>query len=225
LELSDDRSIRDIYDTAGFGSGLGFGRRPALVVVDLTRGFTEPAFPTGADLSGVVERTAELVELAHRQAVPVVFTVLEFTDAEVETLVWLRKAPGLSILRTGSDAVALDPRLPRAPGDLVISKVGASAFSGTHLASLLASRGVDTLIACGATTSGCLRATVVDAIQSGFAPVVPLQCVGDRATPPHDAALFDLQEKYADVVDVTVVRAYLESLGAATPVFAQPGPA
>ena len=223
--MSDERSIRDIYDAAGFGSGLGFGSRPALVVVDLTRGFTEAAFPTGADLSDVVERTAELVELAHRQEVPVVFTVLEFTNAEVETLVWLRKAPGLSILRAGSEAVALDPRLPRARGDLVISKVGASAFSGTHLASFLTSRGVDTVIACGATTSGCLRATVVDAIQAGFAPVVPLQCVGDRATPPHAAALFDLQEKYADVVDVAVVHDYLRSLRPATPVLAQPGPA
>ena len=224
MELSNDRSVRDIYDTAGFGSRLGFGRRPALVVVDLTRGFTEAAFPTGADLSDVVEHTAELVEIAHRQAVPVVFTVLEFSTAEVETLVWLRKAPGLSILRTGSEAVALDPRLPRASEDLVISKVGASAFSGTHLASLLASRGVDTVIACGATTSGCLRATVVDAIQAGFAPIVPLQCVGDRATPPHDAALFDLQEKYADVVDATVVRDYLQSLRASSPVLTQPGP-
>ncbi|HET7529333.1 MAG TPA: isochorismatase family protein [Mycobacteriales bacterium] len=223
--MSDQRSIREIYDTAGFGSGLGFGRRPALVVVDLTRGFTEAAFPTGADLSGVVEQTAELVEHAHRQGVPVVFTVLEFSDADVDTLVWLRKAPGLSILRTGSDAVALDPRLPRARGDLVISKVAASAFCGTHLASLLTSSRVDTVIACGATTSGCLRATVVDSIQAGFAPVVPIQCVGDRAVPPHEAALFDLQEKYADVVDVAVVSDYLQSLPAPAPVFAQPGPA
>jgi nicotinamidase-related amidase len=127
-------------------------------------------------------------------------------------LAWLRKAPGLAILRHGSDAVALDPRLPRTSDDLVIRKVGASAFSGTHLASLLAARGVDTVVACGATTSGCLRATVVDAIQAGFAPVVPRQCVGDRAEPPHEAALFDLQEKYADVVDAAVVRDYLTSV-------------
>lgn len=207
------RSVREIYDTAGFGGGLGFGRRPALVVVDLTRGFTEAAFPTGADLSDVVAQTAELVQLAHRVEVPVVFTILEFTDAEIESLVWLRKAPGLAILRRSSDAVALDPRLPRSPADLVISKVGASAFAGTQLASLLTARGVDTVIACGATTSGCLRATVVDAIQAGFAPVVPRECVGDRAGPPHEAALFDMQEKYADVVEASVVRDYLASVG------------
>jgi nicotinamidase-related amidase len=211
LALTDRRSTRDIYDTAGFGGALNFGRRPAVVVVDLTRGFTEAAFPTGADLSDVVAHTAQLVELAHLHALPVVYTVLEFTDAEAETLVWLRKAPGLSILRRGSDAVVLDPRLPRAAGDLVVSKVGASAFSGTHLASLLAARGVDTVVACGATTSGCLRATVVDAIQAGFIPVVPRQCVGDRATPPHEAALFDLQEKYADVVDVKIVHDYFST--------------
>jgi nicotinamidase-related amidase len=211
LALTDERSIRDIYDTAGFGGALSFGRRPALVVVDLTRGFTEAAFPTGADLTDVVAQTAELVELAHRHDVPVVYTVLEFTDAEIATLVWLRKAPGLALLRKGSDAVALDPRLPRAPGDCIISKVGASAFSGTPLASLLAARGVDTVIACGTTTSGCLRATVVDAIQAGFVPVVPRECVGDRAMPPHEAALFDLQEKYADVVDVKIVHDYFST--------------
>jgi maleamate amidohydrolase len=214
MTTSSGRSVRDVYAAAGFGGGLGFGHRPALVVVDLTRGFTEAAFPTGADLSDVVAHTAELVDIAHAQAVPVVYTVLEFTDAEIESLVWLRKAPGLAILRQGSDSVALDRRLPRTSADLVISKVGASAFCGTHLAALLTARGVDTLIACGATTSGCLRATVVDAIQAGFAPVVPRQCVGDRAAPPHEAALFDLQEKYADVVDATTVREYLSSVNA-----------
>lgn len=209
--MTDERSIRDIYDTAGFGGALTFGRRPALVVVDLTRGFTEAAFPTGTDLTDVVAHTAELVEVAHRHALPVVYTVLEFTQAEIATLVWLRKAPGLSILRKGSDAVALDPRLPRAADDLVISKVGASAFAGTHLAALLAARGVDTVIACGTTTSGCLRATVVDAIQAGFIPIVPRECVGDRAVAPHEAALFDLQEKYADVVDVKIVHDYVNT--------------
>jgi nicotinamidase-related amidase len=223
LALSDERSIRDIYDTAGFGGALNFGRRPALVVVDLTRGFTEAAFPTGADMSDVVLQTAQLVELAHAHALPVVYTVLEFSDADVETLVWLRKAPGLSILRKGSDAVLLDPRLPRASGDLVISKVGASGFSGTHLAALLSSRGVDTVVACGVTTSGCLRATVVDAIQAGFIPVVPRQCVGDRAASPHEAALFDLQEKYADVVDASLVRDYLTAVGDPDQVFARSG--
>lgn len=213
---TDGRTVREIYDAAGFGGGLGFGRHPALVVVDLTRGFTEAAFPTGSDLSDVVARTAELVELAHHHEVPVVYTVLEFTDAEIEALVWLRKAPGLAILRRGSDAVALDPRLPLTAADLVVRKVGASAFSGTHLAALLTGRGVDTVVACGATTSGCLRATVVDAIQAGFRPVVPRECVGDRARPPHEAALFDMQEKYADVVDTAVVRDYLATVGTLT---------
>ena len=219
MTSDNSRSVREIYDTAGFGHGLGFGQRPALVVVDLTRGFTEAGFATGADLSDVVMNTADLVELAHQNAVPVVFTVLEFTDAEIDSLVWLRKAPGLAILRRGSKAVALDPRLPVTPADFVISKVGASAFSGTHLASLLSARDVDTVIACGATTSGCLRATVVDAIQAGFAPVVPRDCVGDRAQQPHQAALFDLQEKYADVVDQAVVREYLTT----NAVLARPG--
>ncbi|HWB66939.1 MAG TPA: isochorismatase family protein [Mycobacteriales bacterium] len=204
-----ERSVREIYDGAGFGATLGWGSTPALLVVDLTRGFTDPAFATGADLTEVVGHTAELVDLAHDGGIPVVYTILEFSRAEAGSLAWLRKAPGLASLERGSAAVELDPRLPRADSDLVVSKVAASAFHGTHVAAALTALGVDTLIVCGATTSGCVRASVVDAIQCGFLPVVPRECVGDRAQGPHDAALFDLQEKYADVVDVDAVCTYL----------------
>lgn len=204
-----DRAVRAVYDDAGFGRPLTLGARPALLVVDLTRGFTEPGFATGADLTDVVKHTAELVEIAHQRDVPVAFTVLEFSPADIASLAWLRKASGLTILAKGTAAVELDPRLPRSETDLIVSKVGASAFFGTHLATWLCGLGVDTLVACGATTSGCLRASVVDAIQLGFLPVVPRQCVGDRAGPPHDASLFDMQQKYADVVDVSVASDYL----------------
>lgn len=217
MELAPDSddpapSVEDIYEAAGFGATMAPGARPAVVVVDLTRGFTEPEFATGADLTDVVKQTAELVSIAHDRGLPVVYTVLQFSLAELSSLTWLRKATGLDVLLHGSDAVALDPRLPRRESDLVVSKVGASAFFGTPLAAMLASRGVDTVVMCGATTSGCLRASVVDAIQSGFIPIVPRQCAGDRAAAPHDASLFDMQEKYADVVDVSVAADYLSTV-------------
>jgi nicotinamidase-related amidase len=207
-----------IYDRAGFGAAISRGRRPAIVVVDLSCGFTEPTTaPTGADLSDVVAATGALIEAGRPAGVPVVFTTIAYTPAEVDgdAVAWLTKVPGMRALREGSRAVALDPRLPIGPGDHVITKKGASAFFGTTLAASLTGLGVDTVLVCGATTSGCVRATAVDAVQSGFPVLVPRQCVGDRAAGPHEANLFDIQAKYGDVVDVADARRYLTGLAAA----------
>ncbi|MFJ9413509.1 isochorismatase family protein [Streptomyces sp. NPDC101227] len=200
------------YARAGFGAPVRRGRRPALVVVDLTRGFTEDRFPSGADLTEVVAATAELATAARGAGVPVLFTAIAYTPAEAsgDRLAWLRKAPGLRALVEGSEAVALDPRLPYHPArDRLVIKKGASAFFGTSLAATLTGLGCDTAVICGATTSGCVRATAVDAVQSGFPVLVPRACVGDRARGPHDAALFDIQAKYGDVIDQADALGYL----------------
>jgi maleamate amidohydrolase len=204
------------YADAGFGAAVRRGRRPAIVVVDLTNGFTDPAAPTGADLSRVVADTGGLIETGRPADVPVVFTTIAYTPAEADgdAVAWLTKAPGMRALREGSHAVALDPRLPVEPGDHLVTKKGASAFFGTGLAALLTGLRVDTVIVCGATTSGCVRATAVDAVQSGFPVLVPRQCVGDRAAGPHEANLFDIQAKYGDVIDVDEARGYLTGLAA-----------
>jgi nicotinamidase-related amidase len=200
-----------VYDRAGFGAPVRRGRRPVIVVVDLTRGFTEDAFPSGADLGDVVEATGALIRAARPAGVPVIFTAIAYTPAEAtgDSVTWLRKAPGMRAMREGSDAVTIDPRLPRTPGDVLITKKGASAFFGTALASTLVGLGCDTVVVCGATTSGCVRATVVDAVQSGFPVLVPHECVGDRARGPHDAALFDIQAKYGDVVELADAVGYV----------------
>lgn len=209
----------DVYDRAGFGAPAGAGARPAVVVVDLTRGFTEAAYPTGSDLTGVVAATTELLDAARFAGAPVVFTAIAYTAAEAdgEGVAWLRKAPGLRALREGSEAVAIDPRLPRQDTDHLVVKKGASAFFGTSLAAHLTALGCDTVIVCGATTSGCVRATAVDAVQSGFAVLVPGDCAGDRARGPHDAALFDIHAKYGDVVSLDHAVAYLRALGPTPP--------
>lgn len=201
-------STAEVYDRAGFGAPVVRGARPALLVVDFSRGFTDPAYPTGADMTEAVLATAQLVVTAHRRGVPVVFTTIAFSSP-LEGRAWLHKAPGLAALQAGSPAVELDPRLPRDPADTVVVKHGASAFFGTGLAALLASCGTDTLVVCGATTSGCVRASVVDAVQSGYGVLVPRECVADRAQGPHDANLFDMQAKYADVVSLADAEAYL----------------
>ncbi len=186
----------------GFGGDLGFGARPAVVVVDLVNGFTDPASPLGADLDAVVESTRTLLDAAREAAVPVLFTTVVYDDAnERAAEVFLRKVPALAVLRPGSRWIEVDARLGRRDGEPVLPKAFASAFFGTPLASMLAGR--DTLVVCGATTSGCVRATVVDALQHGLAPVVPRECVGDRWDAAHEANLFDVQAKYGDVVPLS----------------------
>jgi nicotinamidase-related amidase len=198
-----DESTDDIYARAGFGFPGQRGRRPAILVVDLSRGFTEARWPTGSDLTDVVLATDRLLEAAHAAGLPAVFTTIAYTQADVEGgCAWLRKAPGLGILREGSECSELDGRMRRRPEDAVIVKQGASAFFGTPLAAMLAARGVDSVIVCGATTSGCVRASCVDAVQSGFSVLVPRECVGDRAPGPHEANLFDIDAKYGDVVSL-----------------------
>jgi maleamate amidohydrolase len=210
LRRVSDRDTGQIYERAGWGGRVPRGTRPAVLVVDLSRGFTEPEFPTGADLTEVVAATSDLVEAAHAAGAPVVFTTIAYEEADLDSgCAWLRKAPGMGILRAGGELVDLDPRLPRRATDALIVKKGASAFFGTDLAASLVARGVDTVIVCGATTSGCVRASVVDAVQSGFDVLVPRPCVGDRAAGPHEANLFDIDAKYGDVIDLDDALAYV----------------
>ncbi len=207
-------AVDRVYAEAGFGAPVPRGRRPAVVVVDLSRGFTEDAFPTGSDLTEVVASTARLVEAGRAADVPTVFTTIAYTPAEADgdAVAWLRKAPGMRGLVEGGAASELDPRLPVTTGRHLITKKGASAFHGTALAALLTGAGCDSVLICGATTSGCVRATAVDAVQCGFDTLVVRECVGDRARGPHDAALFDLQAKYADVIGLDEALDHLAAL-------------
>lgn len=209
-EPMDSRDTEQIYERAGWGDRVPRGSSPAVLVVDLSRGFSEPQFPTGSELSAVVAATSELVEAAHAAGAPVVFTTIAYEEADLEGgVAWLRKAPGMGILRAGGELVELDPRLPRRADDALIVKKGPSAFFGTDLAAALTARGVDTVLVCGATTSGCVRASVVDAVQYGFTVLVPRPCVGDRAAGPHEANLFDIDAKYADVIELDDALGYV----------------
>ncbi|MDV3130161.1 isochorismatase family protein [Mycobacterium sp. 21AC1] len=211
------RDTDRVYDTAGFGSPARRGDRPAVVVVDLTCGFTQSDYPTGSDLTDVVIGTERLCTTARSAGIPVIYTVIAYTPAEADgaSIAWLDKAPGMRAMRAGSDAATIDPRLTVTEADEIIVKKGASAYFGTHLAALLTSLHRDTVIVCGATTSGCVRATAVDAVQYGFGVMVVSDCVGDRAEGPHLANLFDIDAKYGDVVDLASAIEYLQSATAA----------
>lgn len=191
------------------------GSRPAVVVVDFSYGFTDPAYPTGADMTGPILATARLLETARARGVPVVFTTIGYDPGQVRDLAWLKKATGMAALALGTRLVDLDERLARRADEYLVVKTGASAFFGTALAGYLTSVHADTLVVAGATTSGCVRATVVDAVQHGYPTLVPRDCVADRAPGPHEASLFDIDEKYGDVVDLDDVLAYLQDRGTA----------
>lgn len=203
-----------IYEHAQLGHKLGFGKKPALIVVDFQLGFTVPEqSPLAGNLDAEVAATNELIAAARKKDIPVIFTVVGYDPHRQDDAgLWPEKAPSLRMLTLGSDLVKLDPRLNQEPGDLVITKKYASGFFGTYLASTLTMQSVDTAIVTGCTTSGCVRATVMDALANGFRPIVPIECVGDRAQEPHQANLFDIGAKYGDVMPLQEVLAYLEQL-------------
>jgi maleamate amidohydrolase len=205
-------STAQVYDRAGFGRPVERGSRPAVVVVDFTYGFTDPHYPTGADMSDEVLATARLLDAARAKDLPVVFTTIAYDKGQIGSLAWLKKATGMAAVEAGNRLVEIDERLAPRPDEHLVVKTGASAFFGTALASYLASRRVDTVIITGATTSGCVRASVMDAVQHGYPTLVPRECVADRAQRPHEASLFDINEKYGDVVDLDDVLAYVAAL-------------
>lgn len=205
-----DETARQVYEKAQLGQSVTLGSRPAVLVVDFSCGFTDPACPLGSDLTAEVEATRRLLDLARARGIPIVFTTIAFEPSLRDGGLWLQKAPALAELQLGGHWAEIDPRLGAREDETVIVKKGASGFFGTNLASVLVSQGIDSVVLCGATTSGCIRATAVDLLQYGWPTLVPRECVGDRAQAPHDANLFDIQAKYADVVSVEEAVAYLE---------------
>jgi maleamate amidohydrolase len=191
-------ALRDELRGRGLGGRMGFGKRPALLVVDLVRAFTDPASPLGSDLDAVVAASAELAAAARAAGAPVIFAVPLAEEAEQG--IWRTKIPANDLLAPGSEEVEPDPRLGVEPGDQLLQKTYPSCFFGTDLGTQLLGRGIDTVVICGASTSGCIRATAVDACSSGLRTIVVGDAVGDRAALSHLVTLFDLDLKYADVV-------------------------
>ncbi len=206
-------SQETVYEAAGFGARLKRGKRPAVLVVDFTYGFTDAAqYPTAADMSAQIAATRSLTDLARARGFPVIYTTIAYHPGEIAHLPWLRKAKGMAALLEGSRLAEVDEATGIQPGDPILTKKGASAFAGTHLATLLAGAGVDTLIVTGATTSGCVRASVVDAVQAGFTVLVPADCCADRAEAPHRANLYDIDQKYGDVTDAADLANWLAGI-------------
>jgi maleamate amidohydrolase len=212
--LAEYARLRQEFRDKGFGSRVGFGARPALLVVDLITGFTDLRSPLAGQLESQLAATNDLLEPARAAGVPVIFSTVAY-DAELqEAGIWIRKIPANSWLVEGSEWVEVDKRLNQQPNETTLVKKYASCFFGTDLAARLVSRRVDTLLITGCTTSGCVRATAVDSCSYGFHTIVVEEAVGDRAALPHAASLFDIDAKYGDVVPLDEAVPYLQGLAA-----------
>jgi len=193
----------DLYRQRGLGGRQKVGSRPALIVVDMILGFTDRTSPLHCDAEEAVAAIAELLEAARAAARPVAFTTVAYDEAAKQVArAFIEKVPSLLTLAKGSRWVEVDPRIAPEPGEPVFTKLFASAFFGTPLASMLAAHGCDSVVITGASTSGCVRATAVDALQHGYRVVVPRAAVADRADRPHEANLFDIGQKYGTVSDL-----------------------
>ena len=207
-------SEEEFFRQRGFGQKIGFGERPALIIIDMVKAFTDASRMLGANLDTQIEATRPLLEVAHQRGFPVLFSTVRYEDQNLRDAgLWGLKMKGSATLTADSDGWEIDPRLEVRPADSLLFKKYASCFFGTDLVPRLTSRGVDTLIVTGCTTSGCVRATAVDAIQNGFRPMVVREAVGDRSVPAHEQSLFDLNAKYADVVSLDETLRYLRDVG------------
>lgn len=187
---------------------LGLGNHPALIIVDVVNGFTDPDCPLGVEADSVVAANITLMEAFHQRKLPVFLTTVIFRDDQVAR-VFRDRLPALELLKPESSWVDFDARLPIADSDIVIEKLHASSFHGTNLNAQLRELNVDSLVVTGLTTSGCVRATTVDGLQNDYRVVVPIEAVGDRDLDAHNANLYDMNAKYADVVSVGEVIAQL----------------
>ena len=195
-----ERSLDDTYAAAGFDGHLPFGTHPALLIVDVVMAYLDPASPLYAGVEDALAANVALAAAARAGGVPVLFTRVVYGPGGVDGGLFYRKVPALKCFDAGSPLGAFPPTLQPEPGDTIVTKHYASAFFGTSLASTLTALRVDTVLVTGFSTSGCVRATALDALQHGFAPFVVREACGDRDPRPHDANLFDLQRKYAEVI-------------------------
>jgi maleamate amidohydrolase len=211
-----DKGLEQNYSGV-FDGRLGFGKRPALLIVDFIEAYLSPGSPLYAsDTVEAVRQTRRLYSQAKRASAPVLFTRVLYARDGSDGGIFLQKVPVLRRMVEGEPLAAFAKELQPGDDDVVVTKNYASAFFGTSLASTLTARGIDTVILAGVSTSGCVRASAVDAVQHGFRVVVPRECVADRHRGPHEANLFDINAKYGDVVGIDETLAYLAELESKT---------
>lgn len=191
---------QDIYQKQGFGGALAPKAPYGLLIVDFVNGFADPRTFGGGNIDQAIECTRGLLAAARHRGWPVVHTRVVYQDDGADATIMALKVPSLLTLREHAPESQIVPQLQPVSGELVLRKTNPSAFVGTSLAAWLSQRGVQTLLIAGCTTSGCVRASVVDAMCHGFRPLLVTDCVGDRSLHAHEANLFDMQQKYATLM-------------------------
>ncbi|RZV01584.1 UNVERIFIED_ORG: maleamate amidohydrolase [Serratia quinivorans] len=206
-------SLSDNYSGV-WGNRIGFGQRPALLLIDFMQGYTTEGAPLFAPgVVSAVEESMALLATARQTGIPVIHTNIRYHAGHFANGgIWVKKAPVMKDMVDGNPLAAFCPQVAPRTTEVVLSKQYASAFFGTSLASMLVALGVDTLLLVGCSTSGCIRASAVDAVQHGFRTIVVRECVGDRHPGPHEANLFDIDSKYGDVVAKQEAIDYLNRL-------------
>lgn len=213
MNTSTDLQNQDalsVYRRQGIGGSLGFGKICALLIIDFVNGFADAAVLGGGNIAKSIDATATLLDVCRKAGLPVVFTRIVYQPTQTNG-VFARKIPLRKALAEDNPQSAIVPQLKVEASDLIVRKTQASAFFGTDLAKYLTSCGVDTVLVAGCTTSGCVRASVIDAASHIFIPIVVGECVGDRAMVPHDANMFDLSQKNTDIFSREEVIQHVQS--------------
>ncbi|HEX2618828.1 MAG TPA: N-carbamoylsarcosine amidohydrolase [Phototrophicaceae bacterium] len=209
--MTDSNDLKNNYQGV-FDGRLGFGQKPAVLVVDFINAYITPDSPLFAPaVCDAVDQSVELIEAARAKGLPILYTKVLYNVNGLDGGLFVQKVPVLRRMIDGEPLAEIVPQLTPHPQDIVVVKQYASAFFGTSLSATLTALGIDTLILIGCSTSGCVRATAVDGLQYGFRVIVPRDCVGDRHPAPHESNLFDINSKYGDVVSKADVLAYLAS--------------
>lgn len=209
-------TLEQNYDKAGYHAKQTYGARPALVLVDFAQAYFDPEAPLfgGEGCVAAKDHAIELADAARAAGVLVIFTEVKYQPGGSDGGAFYAKVPALSCFDAGRDTQQLVDGLSVEPGDLMITKQYPSAFFGTSLAATLQFHKIDTLIIGGLTTSGCVRATCIDSISSGFVTLIANEACGDRASGPHDANLFDMSAKYADLITTQDAVTYMNAAAA-----------
>ena len=209
------RDDLEIYRSQGFGRTVGIGRKPALCIVDFVNGFVDPAIFGGGNIPEAVTRTVPLLAAARQRGMPVAFSRVVYGEDGRDDCAFVRKVPALATLTERAPAGQIVPQLTPLPAEAILRKTQPSAFFGTGYADLLRRQHVDTVIVAGCTTSGCVRATVVDAMSHDFRTILARDCVGDRSLAAREANLFDMEQKYADLMNAVEIIAAIDRAAAA----------
>jgi maleamate amidohydrolase len=204
-----NRDDCEIYRVQGFGGRVGIGRKPALCIVDFVNGFVDPRIFGGGNIPEAVTKTIGLLAAVRQLGFPVAFSRVVYAADGSDDCAFVRKVPALAKLTEHSPEGQMVPELAPLPDEKILRKTQPSAFFGTGYADWLRQQGIDTLIVAGCTTSGCVRATVVDSMSYDFRTIVARDCVGDRSLPAHQANLFDMEQKYADLMEADAIIAAL----------------